>query len=356
MRGSDPKQDGMFSYVSPEQRVPAEHPLRPLRTMVDDILKEMSPRFAKLYADRGRPSIPPERLLRALLLQILYTVRSERLLMEQLNYNLLFRWFVGMGMDEVVWNHAVFSKNRERLLNEEVAEVFFQRVLERAKPYLSDEHFTVDGTLIEAWASHKSFRPKDGGEPPSGNGREVDFHGEKRSNETHQSTTDPDARLYRKSKGSEAKMSYLGHALMENRHGLLVDTMVTLADGTAERDAAVLMASQIAGVKQVTLGGDKNYDTQELVRDLREMKVTPHVAQNNTNRRSAINGRTTQHAGYAISQKKRKRIEESFGWMKTIGMLKKVKLRGLEKVSWLFTFVAAVYNLYRLQRLEAQAT
>jgi transposase len=356
MRGSDPKQDGMFSYVSPEQRVPAEHPLRPLRTMVDGILKEMSPRFAKLYADRGRPSIPPERLLRALLLQILYTVRSERLLMEQLNYNLLFRWFVGMGMDEVVWNHAVFSKNRERLLNEEVAEVFFQRVLERAKPYLSDEHFTVDGTLIEAWASHKSFRPKDGGEPPSGNGREVDFHGQKRSNETHQSTTDPDARLYRKSKGSEAKMSYLGHALMENRHGLLVDTMVTLADGTAERDAAVLMASQIAGVQQVTLGGDKNYDTQELVRDLREMKVTPHVAQNNTNRRSAINGRTTQHAGYAISQKKRKRIEESFGWMKTIGMLKKVKLRGLEKVSWLFTFVAAVYNLYRLQRLEAQAT
>ena len=356
MRGSDPKQDGMFSYVSPEQRVPAEHPLRPLRTMVDDILKEMSPRFAELYADCGRPSIPPERLLRVLLLQILYTVRSERLLMEQLNYNLLFRWFVGMGMDEVVWNHAVFSKNRERLLNEEVAEVFFKRVLERAKPYLSDEHFTVDGTLIEAWASHKSFRPKDGGEPPSGNGREVDFHGEKRSNETHRSTTDPDARLYKKSKGSEAKMSYLGHALMENRHGLLVDTMVTLADGTAERDAAVLMASQILGVKQVTLGGDKNYDTQELVRDLREMKVTPHVAQNNTNRRSAINGRTTQHVGYAISQKKRKRIEESFGWMKTIGMLKKVKLRGLEKVSWLFTFVAAVYNLYRLQRLEAQAT
>jgi transposase len=356
MRGSDPKQDGMFSYVSPEQRVPGEHPLRPLRTMVDDILKEMSPRFAKLYADRGRPSIPPERLLRALLLQILYTVRSERLLMEQLTYNLLFRWFVGMGMDEVVWNHAVFSKNRERLLNEEVAEVFFQRVLERAKPYLSDEHFTVDGTLIEAWASHKSFRPKDGGEPPRGNRREVNFHREKRSNETHRSTTDPDARLYRKSKGSEAKMSYLGHALMENRHGLLVDTMVTLADGTAERDAAVLMASQIAGVKQVTLGGDKNYDTQELVRDLREMKVTPHVAQNDTNRRSAINGRTTQHVGYAISQKKRKRIEESFGWMKTIGMLKKVKLRGLEKVSWLFTFVAAVYNLYRLQRLEAQAT
>jgi transposase len=356
MRGSDQKQDAMFSYVSAEQRVPTEHPLRPLRAMMDDILKEMSPRFAKLYADTGRPSIPPERLLRALLLQILYTVRSERLLMEQLNYNLLFRWFVGMDMDEVVWNHAVFSKNRERLLNEEVAEVFFQRVLERAKPYLSDEHFTVDGTLIEAWASHKSFRPKDGGERPSANGREVDFHGERRSNETHQSTTDPDARLYKKSQGSEAKMGYLGHALMENRHGLLVDTMVTLADGTAERDAALLLASQIPGVKPVTLGGDKNYDTQELVRDLRDMKVTPHVAQNNTNRRSAIDGRTTQHPGYGISQKKRKRIEESFGWMKTIGMLKKVKLRGLEKVSWLFTYVAAVYNLYRLQRLEAQAT
>jgi transposase len=356
MRGTDQKQDAMFSYVSPEQRVPAEHPLRPLRLMMDDILREMSPRFAKLYADTGRPSIPPERLLRALLLQILYTVRSERLLMEQLNYNLLFRWFVGMDMDEAVWNHAVFSKNRERLLNEEVAEVFFQRVLERAKPYLSDEHFTVDGTLLEAWASHKSFRPKEGGERPLENRREVDFHGEKRSNETHQSTTDPDARLYKKSKGSEAKLGYLGHVLMENRHGLLVDTMVTQADGTAERDAALLLASQIPGGKRVTLGGDKNYDTQEMVRDLRDMRVIPHVAQNDTNRRSAIDKRTTQHPGYAISQKKRKRVEESFGWMKTIGMLKKVKLRGLKKVSWLFTFVAAVYNLYRLQRLEAQAT
>jgi len=355
MRGNDPKQEAMFSYVSPENRVPAEHPLRPLRALMDDILKQMSPRLAKLYADTGRPSIAPERLLRALLLQILYTVRSERLLMEQLNYNLLFRWFVGLDMDEAVWNHAVFSKNRERLLNEEVAEVFFQRVLERAKPYLSDEHFTVDGTLLEAWASHKSFRPKEGGEPPSENGREVDFHGEKRRNETHQSTTDPEARLYRKSKGSEAKLSYLGHALMENRHGFLVNTLVTQADGTAERDAALLLASQIPGVKPVTLGGDKNYDTQELVRYLRDMKVTPHVAQNNKNRRSAIDGRTTEHPGYALSQKKRKRIEESFGWMKSIGMLKKVKLRGREKVSWLFTFVAAVYNLYRLQRLQAQA-
>jgi transposase len=345
----------MFSYVSPENRVPADHPLRPLRAMMDDILKQMSPRFALLYARRGRPSIAPERLLRALLLQILYTVRSERLLIEQLNYNLLFRWFVGMDMDEAVWNHAVFSKNRERLLNEEVAEIFFQQVLARAKPYLCDEHFTVDGTLLEAWASHKSFRPKEGDKPPSDGEREVDFHGQQRSNETHQSTTDPDARLYKKSKGSEAKLGYLGHALMENRHGLLVDALVTQADGRAEREAAWWMASRIAGVKQVTVGADKNYDTQELVRELREMKVTPHVAQNNTNRRSAIDGRTTQHAGYALSQRKRKRIEESFGWMKTIGMLKKVKLRGLEKVSGLFTFVAAVYNLYRLQRLQAQA-
>jgi transposase len=356
MRGPDQKQDAIFSYLSPEERVPADHPLRKIRALVDGVLRDMSPQFGKLYSEVGRPSIAPERLLRALLLQIFYSVRSERLLMEQLDYNLLFRWFVGMNMDDQVWVATVFTKNRDRLLKHSIAESFFQRVLKVAQPYLSDEHFTVDGTLIEAWASHKSFRLKDGGERPSANGREVDFHGERRSNETHQSTTDPDARLYKKSKGSEAKMGYLGHALMENRHGLLVDTMVTLADGTAERDAAVLMASQISGVKQVTLGGDKNYDTQELVRDLREMKVTPHVAQNNTNRRSAINGRITQHPGYAISQKKRKRIEESFGWMKTIGMLKKIKLRGLEKVSWLFTFVAAVYNLYRLQRLEAQAT
>ncbi len=241
MRGEDPKQEAMFSYVSPEQRVPQEHPLRPVREMVDTILKEMSGRFARLYSERGRPSIAPERLLRALLLQIFYSVRSERLLMEQLDYNLLFRWFVGMEMDEAVWNHAVFSKNRERLLNEEIAQAFFQRVLRQATPYLSDEHFTVDGTLLEAWASQKSFRPKDA-EPPAGTPREADFHGQRRSNETHQSTTDPDARLYKKSKGTEAELSCLGHGLMENRNGLLVRTMVTQAGGTAERGAALLMA------------------------------------------------------------------------------------------------------------------
>jgi len=355
MRGEDEKQQDMFSYISPEQRVPADHPLRAVREMVDQILKEMSPRFGRLYSEVGRPSIAPERLLRALLLQIFYTIRSERLLVEQLNYNLLFRWFVGMNMDEEVWNHAVFSKNRERLLNEEIAEVFFQRVLEQAQPYLSDEHFTVDGTLLEAWAGQKSFRRKDGKGGPGGQ-REGNFHGEKRRNDTHRSTTDPEARLYRKSKGSEAKLSYLGHVLMENRNGLLVHTMVTEANGTAERDAAMLMAERLPGVKRVTLGADKNYDTKEFVRELRRMNITPHVAQNNTNRASAIDQRTTQYAGYAVSQRERKRVEESFGWMKMIGMLKKVKLRGLEKVGWLFTFVAAAYNLRRLQKLQAQAT
>jgi len=354
MRGEDAKQEAMFSYLSPEKRVPQDHPLRPVREMVDGILKEMSSRFAGLYSDRGRPSIAPERLLRALLLQIFYSVRSERILMEQLDYNLLFRWFVGMEMDEEVWDHAVFSKNRERLLNHEVAESFFRRVLQLASPYLSDEHFTVDGTLIEAWASQKSFRPKDeagsGGVP-----REANFHGEHRTNETHQSTTDPDCRLYKKSKGSEAKLSYLGHVLMENRNGLLMRTMVTQADGTAERDAALLMASQIPRNQTVTLGGDKNYDTRDFVDTLRGMKITPHVAQNNTNRSSAIDGRTTWHPGYEISQRKRKRVEQSFGWMKRVGLLRKVKLRGIRKVSWWFTFVGAAYNLIRLRRLRTEA-
>jgi transposase len=358
MRGDDPKQEAMFSYVSPEKRVPQEHPLRPIREMVDGILKEMSPRFARLYAKVGRPSIAPERLLRALLLQIFYSVRSERLLMEQLDYNLLFRWFVGMEMDERVWNHAVFSKNRDRLLNHEVAEAFFQRVLKQAQPFLSDEHFTVDGTLLEAWASQKSFRPKQ--EPPTGTPREADFHGEQRSNETHQSTTDPEARLYKKSKGAEAKLSYLGHVLMENRNGLLVRTMVTQADGTAERDAALLMAwktvSKMPDSRRITLGGDKNYDTHDVVSTAREMRITPHVAQNDQRRGgSAIDGRTTRHASYRISQQKRKRVEQSFGWMKMIGLLRKVKLRGLRKVGWWFTLVGAAYNLIRLRRLRAEA-
>ena len=355
MRGDDDQQDGMFSYISPEKRVPGDHPLRPIRKMVDEILKEMSPMFAKLYSNVGRPSIAPERLLRSLLLQVFYSVRSERMLIEQLQYNMLFRWFVGMEMDEEVWNHAVYSKNRERLLNEEIAESFFQRVLERARPYMSDEHFTVGGTLIEAWASQKSFRRKDGkGKPPGPDG-EVDFHREKRKNQTHESTTDPDARLFRKSRGSEAKLSYLGHVLMENRNGLLVQTFLTEANGRAERDAAMLMAEAIPSGKRITLAGDKNYDTREFVRELRGMNITPHVAQNDTNRRSAVDQRTTRHAGYEVSQRKRKRVEQSFGWMKMVGMLKKVKLRGIDKVGWLFTFTGAAYNLCRLRNLMAAA-
>jgi len=354
MRGDDNQQDGMFSYVSPEKRVPADHPLRPIRKMVDEILKEMSPKFAELYSKVGRPSIAPERLLRSLLLQVFYSVRSERMLIEQLEYNLLFRWFVGMEMDEMVWNHAVYSKNRERLLNEEIAAGFFRKVLERAKSFMSDEHFTVDGTLIEAWASHKSFRRKDGQGKPPGPGGEVDFHGEKRNNKSHESTTDPDARLFRKSQGSEAKLSYLGHVLMENRNGLLVQTFLTEANGRAERDAAMLMAEAIPAGKRVTMGGDKNYDTQEFVGELRGMNITPHVAQNNTNRRSAVDERTTRHAGYEVSQRKRKRVEQVFGWMKMVGMLRKVKLRGIDKVGWLFTFTGAAYNLCRLRNLMAR--
>jgi transposase len=354
MRGEDEKQEDIFSYVSPEKRVPQDHPLRAIRKLVDQVLKEMSPQFARLYSKVGRPSIPPERLLRALLLQILYSVRSERLLMEQLDNNLLFRWFVGMQMDDAVWNHAVFSKNRERLLNEEIAEAFFQRVLKIAKPYLSDEHFTVDGTLIEAWASHKSFRLKDQ-EPGASVGGESNFHGETRRNDTHQSTTDPEAKMFRKSKGSEAKLSYLGHVLMENRNGLLVRTVVTPANGTAERNAALLMAEKIPGIQRVTLGADKAYDTHGMVRELRRMNITPHVAQNNTNRSSAIDARTTRPAGYAISQQKRKRVEQSFGWMKTIGLLRKVRFRGREKVGWWMKWAGAAYNLIRLRNLQSEA-
>jgi hypothetical protein len=275
--------------------------------------------------------------------------------MEQLDYNLLFRWFVGMERDERVWDHAVFSKHRERRLNEEIAAAFCQQVLKIAQPYLSDEHFTVDGTLIEAWASPKSFRPQ-GEKPGKGEGNgEVNFHGERRSNATHQSTPDPEARLYKKSEGSEAKLSYLGHALMENRHGLLVDTRLTLADGTAERDTALEMAKPWARSKRVTWGGDKHYDTRGFVGALRQLRVTPHVAQNTTNRSSAIDGRTTRHPGYVISQQQRKGVEQSFGWMKMIGLLRKVKLRGREKIGGLFTFAGAAYNLVRLRRLQAPA-
>jgi transposase len=350
----------MFSYVSPEQRVPADHPLRPIRQMVDEVLKSLSRRFAQLYSHTGRPSIPPEKLLRALLLQVLYTVRSERLLLEQLDYNLLFRWFVGLNMDDPIWDATVFSKNRERLLKGEVAEAFFQQVvnLARQKDLLSDEHFTVDGTLIQAWAGQKSFQKKESSTtPPSddpGN-PSVDFHGDKRSNQTHQSRTDPEARLYKKGPGKEAQLSYQGQVLMENRHGLVTQARLTPATGTAEREAALEMAEQIPhrDRRRVTLGADKAYDTRDFVAELRELQITPHVAQNNNNRSSAIDGRTTRHPGYGISQRKRKRVEEIFGWIKTVGLLRQTRHRGRQRVGWMFTFTAAVYNLVRIRNLQA---
>jgi len=312
----------------------------------------MSPQFGKLYSDVGRPSIAPERLLRALLLQIFYSVRSERLLMEQLDYNLLFRWFVGMNMDEQVWVATVFTKNRDRLLKHSIAESFFQRVLKVAQPYLSDEHFTVDGTLIEAWASQKSFQRKDGGSEDGEN-----FHGDRRSNQTHESKTDPDAKLYRKSSGGEARLSYLGHTLVENRSGLIVGTYLTEADGYAERDAALLMAYQKRrkSNKPMTLGADKAYDTQDFVAALRDLKITPHVTQNDRNRKSAIDGRTTRHTSYQLSQSKRYWVEKPFGWMKSVGPLRKVKLRGRDKLWWLFTFTAAAFNIWRIPKLQAAA-
>ena len=358
MRGDDLRDDGLFSYISLEQRIPPEHPLRRLRRLVDPLLKALSPRFSQMYSRVGRPSIAPEKLLRALLLQGLYSIRSERLLVEQLDYNLLFRWFVGLSMDAEVWDATVYSKNRERLLAADIAEAFFQQVVEVAGQHglLSDEHFTVDGTLIEAWAGQKSFKSKARVEPPAGGDRgnpTVSFRGEERSNHTHQSSTDAEARLFKKSQGQEAKLSYLGHLLTENRHGLAVAARVTLATGRAEREAALEMVETIPGVHRVTLGADKNYDTRDFVREIRWRRVTPHVAQNNTNRRSAIDQRTTRHPGYALSQKKRQRVEEIFGWMKTIGLMRKVRHRGRKRVEWMFTWMAALYNLVRIRNLMA---
>jgi transposase len=357
MRGHDEQAAHLFSYVSPEQRVPASHPLRPIREMTDRVLATLSRKFTRMYSDIGRPSIAPEKLLRALLLQVLYTIRSERLLMEQLEYNLLFRWFVGLNMDDVVWDPTVFSKNRDRLLRSDIAALFFQAVLAEAKArdVVSDEHFTVDGTLLEAWASLKSFKKVDDSDPPPpaddpGNPT-VNFHGETRTNATHISTTDPDAKLARKGNGKEAKLSYSGHILMENRNGLAVDATVRPATGTAERDAAVAMAAQIPGEGPVTIGADQNYDTRDCVAQLRTLQVTPHVAQNDKRRRSAIDKRTTRHPGYLISQRKRKRIEEIFGWLKTVGGLRKLRHRGIDRVDWMFTFAVAAYNLVRLRNL-----
>ena len=343
----------MFSYLSPEQRVPAGHPLRRVREITDRLLVDLSDLFDQMYSTMGRPSIAPEKLLRALLLQVLYTIRSERMLIEQLDYNLLFRWFVGLNMDDAVWDVTVFTKNRDRLLKAEVARRFFDLVVDEARglDLMSDEHFTVDGTLLEACAGLKSFKNQDAVEtaPPDDPGNPtVNFHGEKRSNKTHQSTTDPEALLARKGGGKEAKLSYCGNVLMENRNGLVADVETMQADGTAERDAAVVMVASMSGDDRVTVGADKGYDTKGFVADARALNATPHVAQK---KHSAVDGRTTRHEGYRISQQKRKRVEEIFGWMKTIGGMRKLRHRGLELVGWMFTFTAAAYNLIRIRNL-----
>ena len=360
MRGNDKHQDTMFSYVSPEQRVPQGHPLRPIREMVNDVLKEMSASFSRVYSTQGRPSIPPEQLVRALLLQILYSIRSERMLMEQLNYNLLFRWFVGLNMDDRVWNPTTFTKNRERMLNGRLAERFFAKIVERAREasLLSDEHFTVDGTLVEAWAGHKSFKPKgsrrSNGPDDSGNPT-VDFRGHKRSNKTHESTTDPDARLYRKSFGTESKLCFSAHVLMDNRHGLAVDARLTEANPRCEWDAALDMVGELRGTKRCTLGADKGYDTARFIDGLREMDVTPHVAAKKEGWTS-LDRRTTRHEGYVVSQRKRKRVEEIFGWLKTVGVLRKTRHRGKPRVGWTVTLALAAYNLVRIRNLTWSPT
>jgi transposase len=356
MRGIDYQQGDMFSYLSPEQRVRKDHPLRAVRAMTDEILERMSPLFDAMYAEGGRPSIPPEKLLRAQFLQMLYSVRSERLLMEEIDYSILYRWFVGLNLDEQVWDATSFTKNRDRLLEAAVAKEFLAQVVERARAagLISDEHFTVDGTLLDAWASLKGFQAKDKQDaPPDDPGNPtVDFHGQERSNETHESKTDPDALLARKGKGKEAKLSYNGNLLVENRNGLIVNAELLQANGRAERDAALLMLEQVPGDSRITVGGDKGFDTAEFVEQCRHMNITPHVAQNDGRRGgSAIDARTTRHAGYKVSQKKRKRIEECFGWLKDIALLRKLKHRGLFKVAWIFTFAAAAYNLVRMRKL-----
>jgi transposase len=362
VRGEDTSQDSLFSYGSLEARIPQSHPLRPIREMVGETVCGLSPQFSKLYSRIGRPSIAPEKLLRALLLMVLYSIRSERRLMEELEYNFLYRWFVGIGVDEPVWDATVFCKNRERFIDGAIARRFFDQILRQARmrQLVSEDHFSVDGTLIEAWASLKSFQPKEeqGPKPPTddpGNPT-VDFRGEKRSNETHESKTDPDARLARKGNGQEAKLAYCGNVMIENRHGLVVDVELLQANGTAERDAALLMSERIAGEDRVTVAGDKGYDTKDFVKELRGMNVTPHVAQN-TKRPggSAIDRRTTRHDSYRVSQQRRKIVEEVFGWMKTIGGQKKTKYRGLWRVGWIFTFAAAAYNLVRMRTLATVA-
>jgi transposase len=360
MRGDDAICGSLFSYIDLEKRIRADHPLRVIRAIANAALKSLSGEFEKLYSPLGRESIPPERLLRALLLQAFYSIRSERQLVERIDYDLLFRWFVGLGIEDPVWDATTFTKNRDRLLEGDTAAQFLAAVLaqDKVKVLLSSEHFSVDGTLLEAWASLKSFRPKDGSGEPSDPGRngERDFHGERWRNDTHISTTDPEARLFRKGLGKEARLCFMGHALMENRNGLIVGAVTTTASGHAERLAALALVGSHAEVPQpVTLGADKGYDSADFVRELRDRAVTPHVAQNTSGRRSAIDGRTTRHPGYALSQRIRKRVEEAFGWAKTVAGLRKMRHRGLLKVDWQFTLAMAAYDLVRLPKLLAEA-
>jgi transposase len=359
MRGENQEQDHMFSYRSAADRVPMDHPLRTVKEMANRALKELSHEFDRMYAPGGRPSIPPEKLIRALLLQVLYSIRSERMLIEQLDYNLLFRWFVGLSMDDEVWDHSTFSKNRERLLDADIIQKFFQQIREQArqKGLLSDEHFTVDGTLIEAWASQKSFQPKgqdpkDPGEP--GRNPDANFRDETRRNTTHESKTDADARLMKKSAGGEARLSYMGHVLMENRNGLVVQNVLTIGSGTAEREAALEMLEALGGSRRITLGADKAYDVPGFVGELRDIRVTPHVAQKRSG--SAVDARTVRHSGYAVSQRVRKRVEEVFGWMKTVGCHRKTRFRGRKRVGFGFTLAATAYNLVRMRNIEMRSS
>ncbi len=364
MRGSDDRDDSLFSYVRLEDRVPQDHPLRAIRALTNEVLTSMDARFETLYSAVGRASIPPEHLLRATLLQAFFSVRSERMLMEQINYNLLFRWFVGLQMDAQVWHPTVFTKNRDRLLEADIAQEFLATLMDlrQVKRLLSNEHFTVDGTLIDAWASMKSFRPKDGsGEPPaSGRNGERDFHKEKRSNETHVSTTDPDAQLYRKGNGQSSRLCFMGHVLMENRNGLVVEATLTQATGTAEREAALEMLNRRKRGRRVTLAADKAYDVEGFVHDLRSRRVTPHIAiqggksKTGKTRKTAMDKRTTRHPGYEISGRIRKRVEEVFGWTKEQAGYRKVKVRGRRKAEAVFTFATAAYNLLRIPKLLAE--
>ncbi len=361
MRGFEEKSDALFVYVSPETFVPTDHPLRPIRKMVDEALVNMSPVFSQMYSHTGRPSIPPERLLKAMLLQVLYSIPSNVKLVEQIHFSLLFRWFLGMGLDESVWDNSSFTTNQERLIETDVAVRFLAEVLEQAKrnKLLSKDHFSVDGTLIQAWASIKSFKPYDDDrKPPVGKNPTRDFQGNKISNETHTSTTDPESRLYRKGLNHEPKLSFAGHLLTENRHGLVLSSKITIADGFAERETAkALIAKNAAGNRRKTVAADRNYDTHNFVKTMRGLKVTPHVTQNHKKKGgSSIDGRTTRHDGYEVSQKFRKRIEEVFGWLKTVGMFRKTRYRGVAKIDWHFTLAVTAYNLVRMRNLGVCAT